>query len=341
MLSKVPTDRSAEDGFSGGDVLVVIVNYNSGEHLLRCLEALQTQSVPPGRVVVVDNASTDDSLAHVAERFPAVVVERMERNVGFATANNIAIRGHDGWAWVALLNPDACPDPDWLKALLAAASHNAGYSVFGSRMVDASDNNVFDGTGDVYHVSGLAWRAHHGRPAGQYVDGDGEIFSPCAAAALYRAQALRDIGGFDEDFFCYFEDVDLGFRLRLAGYRCLYVSRAVVSHVGSATTGRNSDFTIYYGHRNLVWTYVKNMPGALFWLYLPQHLLLNLVSVVYYSLHRRARIIWRAKLDALKAIGSVWRKRRDVQTSKRVSTPQIRRQLAKGLLKPYFGRGVG
>lgn len=339
-LGETTTDPGNSTALSGGDVLIVIVNFNSGDHLRRCLEAVQSQTVSPGRVVVVDNASTDDSLACIAERFPTVVIERMDRNVGFATANNIAIRMQDHWPWVALLNPDAYPEPGWLEELLCAAARHPDYSGFGSRMIDALDNDVFDGTGDVYHVSGLAWRAHHGRPSDHVVNGDSEIFSPCAAAALYRAEALRDIHGFDEDYFCYFEDVDLGFRLRLAGYRSLYVSRAVVSHVGSATTGRNSDFSIYYGHRNLVWTYVKNMPGALFWIYLPQHLLLNLVTVIYYSFHRRARVIWRAKLDALKSIRTVWEKRRVVQRSKRVSVENVRCQLTKGFLTPYFGRGV-
>ncbi len=333
-------DPNITGAYRGSDVVVVIVNYNSGDHLRRCLEALQRQTVFPGRVVVVDNASTDDSLAQIPERFPDVVIERMDQNLGFAKANNVAIRMQKDWSWVALLNPDAYPEPGWLEELLRAAERNPSYSGFGSRMVDARDNNVFDGTGDVYHVSGLAWRARHGRPSDDFVDGDSEIFSPCAAAALYRAEALRDIDGFDEDYFCYFEDVDLGFRLRLAGYKCLYVSRAVVSHVGSATTGRNSDFSIYYGHRNLVWTYVKNMPGALLWIYLPQHLLLNLVTVVHYSLHRRARVIWRAKLDAIKALKAVWAKRRAVQRAKRVSNQNIRDQLARGVLRPYIGRGV-
>lgn len=334
------TDPENTRALCGNDVVIVIVNFNSGGHLRRCLDALHRQTVSPGRILVVDNASTDDSLEHVADRFPKVIIERMDRNVGFATANNVAIRTQDSWAWVALLNPDAYPEPGWLEELLSAAARNPSYSGFGSRMIDAVDKNVFDGTGDVYHVSGLAWRAYHGRPSDDYVDGDCEIFSPCAAAALYRADALRDVDGFDEDYFCYFEDVDLGFRLRLAGYRCLYVSRAVVSHVGSATTGRNSEFSIYYGHRNLVWTYFKNMPGALLWIYLPQHLLLNLITVIYYCFHRRARIIWRSKLDAIKEMRTVWKKRRVVQRTRRVSNQYIRDQFVRGIMKPYVGRGV-
>jgi GT2 family glycosyltransferase len=104
----------------------------------------------------------------------------------------------------------------------------------------------------------------HGTPASALKGSECEIFSPCAAAALYRRSALLEVGGFDEDFFCYVEDVDLGFRLRLAGYRCLYVPLSVAHHIGSGTTGgKNSDFSVYHGHRNLVWAFVKNMPGVL------------------------------------------------------------------------------
>jgi len=96
-----------------------------------------------------------------------------------------------------------------------------------------------------------------------------ETFSPCAAAALYRASALREAGPFDADYFCYSEDVDLGFRLRLLGYTCWYAPDSVAHHVGSAITGGRSDFTMYHGVRNGIWTYVKDMPGVLAWLCLP------------------------------------------------------------------------
>jgi GT2 family glycosyltransferase len=165
------------------------------------------------------------------------------------------------------------------------------------------------------------------------------VFAPCAAAALYRRDALVKVGGFDESYFAYLEDVDLGFRLRLAGYRCLYVPDAVVRHVGSATTGgQRSDFSVYHGHRNLVWTYFKNMPWPLFWLYLPQHILLNFVSIVYFALRGQGRVILRAKWDALKGLPRILKERRRIQKSRRVSSSELRRVMTKGLLTPYLRR---
>ena len=164
------------------------------------------------------------------------------------------------------------------------------------------------------------------------------IFSPCAAAALYRTEVLREVGGLDRSFFCFAEDVDLAFRLRLIGHSCLYVPQAVVDHVGSAMTGKHSDFSIYYGHRNMVWTYFKNMPWPLFWLYLPQHILLNLVSFIWFSLHRQMRVIFKSKWDALKGLPRVLQERKRVQASRLVSAWEIRRVMERGLLAPYRKR---
>ena len=161
-----------------------------------------------------------------------------------------------------------------------------------------------------------------------------EIFSPCAAAALYRRNALVAVGAFDEDHFCYLEDVDLGFRLRLAGFRAIYVPGAVVHHVGSATSGgQHSDFALYHGHRNLVWTYVKNMPGALFWMCLPLHLFLNLVAVLVFAIRGRGKVLLRAKRDAIKGVPKMWAKRRAVQRSRRVPLSSLWGVLDKGFVR--------
>jgi GT2 family glycosyltransferase len=142
------------------------------------------------------------------------------------------------------------------------------------------------------------------------------VFSPCAAAALDRRSAWEQAGGFDEDFFCYLEDVDLGFRLRLLGWEARHVPQALCYHAGSGLTGRRSDFSTYYGQRNMVWTFVKNMPSWLFWLLLPAHLLLNVMAPLGFIARRQAGLVVRAKLDALRAWPRVWRKRAVVQQAR-------------------------
>jgi GT2 family glycosyltransferase len=313
------------------DAAVVIVNANAGDYLEQTLAALDRQTLPPRRVIVVDNASVDGSADGIEERHPAVEVQRLTTNLGFAGGNNLGARDAEDCRWVALLNPDAFAEPDWLERLVDAAETNREYSFFASRLLQAQSPDILDGTGDVYHVSGLAWRRDHGRRVDERQLERGEVFSPCAAAALYERDAFLEVGGFDENFFCYFEDSDLSFRLRLAGRRCLYVPEAVVHHVGSATTGRESDFTIYHSCRNLAWAYVKNMPGPLFWLYLPQHLFVNILNVVWFSTTGQARIVLASKRDALRGLPRVLRERRAIQGRRRIAARDLRRQMDRGI----------
>ncbi len=309
--------------------LVVIVNWNGGALLLDCLAALEEQTVRDFRVLVVDNASEDGSPAQAAAQFPRVELLKQGSNTGFAAANNAALKHTHAARFVALLNPDARPEPDWLERLLEAARADPGCACFASRLIQSENPARLDGAGDVYHVSGLAWRRGHGGPTRCYREPD-EVFAPCAAAALYRREALAAVGGFDADYFCYLEDVDLGFRLRLAGHYCRYVPTAMVHHVGSAFTGRRSDFSLYHGHRNLVWTFFKNMPAPLLLLYLPQHLLWNLITVLWFVLKGRAGVILRAKLDALRGLPAVFRKRARVQATRQVDSRRLRAAMVRG-----------
>jgi GT2 family glycosyltransferase len=188
------------------------------------------------------------------------------------------------------------------------------------------DPELLDGVGDAYHVSGRYWRIGHGmRGRSRYLE-PMDIFAPCAAAALYRRDVFEEVGGFDEDFFCYVEDVDLGFRLRLRGYNAQYVPDAVVRHTGSAITGVRSEFAIYHGHRNMVWAYVKNFPGWRFWLYLPLHVAANVASVVLYG-----RIALKSKIDAVSGIRRFWRKRREIQRNRQASYDAFAPLLARDL----------
>lgn len=316
---------------------VVVVDWNAGELVERCLAALSRQTVWPGTVMVVDNASESETWRHVIPGELPIGMVRLSGNSGFAAGTNRGVALVPDIDWLAMLNPDAFPEPTWLERLLAAAGAHPEYSSFASRQLVADDPATVDGCGDAYSVSGFAWRRDWGKPSSEAGWETEEVFGPCAAAALYRRDALEAVGGLDESFFCYFEDVDLAFRLRLAGHRCLYVPDAVVHHVGSATSGRRSDFAVYHGHRNLVWTFVKNMPGPLLAMYWPHHLLLNLVSLVWFTLRGQGRAIWKAKCDALRGLPRVLRQRREIQARRRVGSWELRRLMVTG----WRGFGLG
>jgi GT2 family glycosyltransferase len=308
-------------------VTVVIVNYNGGGLVCDCLRALRLQTFGDFITVVIDNASTDESAEQIELEFPEVHLLRMQSNLGFAGGVNFALMNVQMGKWVALLNPDAFPQPTWIANLVDGAHQHPEFSAFGSRMYSDANLSILDGVGDAYHVSGLPWREGHGQNNTPAHENAYEIFSPCAAAALYETAALHSIGLFDEDFFCYVEDVDIGFRLRLAGYRCLYLPDATVVHLGSAVVGKHSDFQIYHGHRNLVWSYIKNMPSVLFWIFLPLHIALNLFTLCWFSVRGRGRCIYKAKCDAIKRVPYFWKKRKLIQQRRTASIGTILGQL--------------
>lgn len=316
-------------------IAVVIVNYESGALLGRALSALERQTRRADRVLVVDNASSDGSADGIERRFEGVEVLRLERNLGFAEGNNVAVREMHDCDLVALLNPDAFPEREWLAALATAVSEQPEFSFFATRLVMADQPDRLDGAGDELHTTGLAWRRHHAKPAGGLGSSREEVFSACGAAALYRRDAFLDAGGFDGRYFCYFEDTDLAFRLRLFGHRCLYVPGAVVHHVGSATAGTSSDFTLFHIPRNLVWTYVKNMPGVLFWMYLPQLVASSLLYLAAFAARRRARPVARGYAAALRGLPDALRDRRAIQRRRTISARRLRRALTRGL-RPYL-----
>lgn len=309
-------------------VTVIVVNYNGGEMICKCIRALEQQSFRDFVIVVVDNSSADGSVSSIRKKFATVMVLELGSNVGFAGGVNHALRNCNLGPLVALLNPDAFPAVDWLENLVNAAQAYPEYASFGSKMYSDAAQLHLDGVGDAYHVSGLAWRKGHGSQNSPQYDHAIEIFAPCAAAALYRVDALMTVDLLDEEFFLYAEDIDLGFRLRLAGFRAVYVPTASVIHIGSAFVGKHSEFQIYYGHRNLVWVYVKNMPSALFWIFLPLHIGLNFVTILWFSFRGNAGVILRAKLDALHGIPHYWKKRQLIQVRRKVSVVSILRQLS-------------
>jgi GT2 family glycosyltransferase len=305
---------------------IVIVNHNAGDYLPLAVECLLAQTTPPHRIVVVDNASTDGSTAQL---HPSVELIVSHENLGFAAANNLGVAHCADCDYVALLNPDAFPKPSWLETLVRAAETHPEHAVFGSRLLMDADDRFLDGTGDCYHVSGVAFR----RDGGARADVErptGDTFSACAAAALYRRHAFLAVGGFDESFFCYYEDTDLAFRLRLAGHGCLFVSDAVARHMGSVTAGLHSEFTVYHSARNQTWTFVKDMPSALLWLYLPQHLLVSALMVARAVPLRCARAALRGKRDAVRGLPRVLGERRRIQAGRRVEPGVLRRSMSRG-----------
>ena len=224
------------DTVAAVDVAVVIPNFNGARWLPGVLDSVAAQTVAPAEVVVVDDGSTDDSLALLGERFPDVRVVALPANGGFARTANAGLAAVGSEA-VALLNTDIVLAPDWLERAVAALEAAPRAAAVATKMVDLDDPSLLYDAGDVLRRDGACeQRGRFERDTGRY-DAPGEVFSACAGAALYRREAVLAAGGFDERLGTYLEDVDLGLRLRLAAWRCRWEPRAVARHAGGGSSG--------------------------------------------------------------------------------------------------------
>ncbi|MEE8587678.1 MAG: glycosyltransferase family 2 protein [Acidobacteriota bacterium] len=310
-------------------VSLVVVNYNGLEWIDRCLESIFAQTRPAQQVLVVDNASSDAGPRQVRRRWPQARLIELPENVGYAAACNRGIEATSG-ELVALLNNDIELAPNWLEALLEQDRPPWGF--WASRILFASQEDLIDSAGDGMAVVGAAFKHGHGQSSESHLQGR-EVFGPCGAAALYRRSLLEETGGFDEDFFLIYEDADLSMRARLMGHRCLYVPQAVVRHHLNASIGTLSRSYVFYGQRNSEYVFWKNMPLPLLLLYLPERLLFNALSFLYFLWRGRAAAFLHAKVDFLKNLGGLLQKRRMVQGQRRLGVSQLRRQLTRNWLK--------
>jgi N-acetylglucosaminyl-diphospho-decaprenol L-rhamnosyltransferase len=316
-----------DDGTRRPWVRVIIVNFNGGSCLQDCVNALARQSKPNFEAVIVDNGSSDRSMLDLSVPDARFQIHRADRNLGFAAATNLGVQGCVA-PWIATLNPDAFPRADWLAELHAATERYPWARAFGSTQLDARAPHQVDAFGDVYSAWGIAWPGLNGRPLSDLPDGDREVFSPCAAAALYDRGAFEAAGGLDESFFCYQEDVDLGFRLRLRGEHCIQVRRAEVLHLGSEITGRFSAFKTFHSSRNRIWLLLKSVPWPLIWLMLLMHIPATLFLVLRGLRFGIATSVIRGALAGIIGIPQALRSRRIVQQQRRASNLDIARAMS-------------
>lgn len=239
---------------------VVIPSWNGAHLLADCLTSLRHQTLPPAGVIVVDNGSTDGTAALLAESFPEARVLELDRNRGFAAAVNAGIDACDT-PLIALLNNDAVAEPGWLAALVdSAVGERVG--MVASKILDAADPTRIEGIGLEVGCDGAPEQVGRGACDGPAFETAHEVFGPIGAAALYRRELFVDIGAFDEDFFAYLEDVDLAWRARRAGWRCVFSPGAVVRHHRGSTGRRIPRRVRFLAWRNHPWLLAKNADRA-------------------------------------------------------------------------------
>ncbi len=318
-------------------VTVVVVNYNGGDYLGGCLASLARQTFTDFETIVIDNASSDDSLSRIREQPARTTILRQDSNLGFAGGNNVGARVGRG-RWLALLNPDAEAAPDWLAAMMRAVERRPTHRMIACLQISLHEPDKLDGAGDCYLAYGYAWRGGFGHSLLD-APGPGECFAQCGAAALYPRDLFLEAGGFDERYFCYHEDVDIAFRLRLRGERCQFVPDAVVRHAGSGITGRSSVFAVFHGVRNGVWTYVKNMPGGLAFLTSPVWLVGSLLLLARGAVRGVFAPTLQGFWAAFKGLGPMLKTRGELKAQRRISAGKLAAALTWNPLS-YLGRSI-
>jgi GT2 family glycosyltransferase len=302
------------------EVSVIIPTWNMRERLERCLQALQAQTHPADQVIVVDNHSTDDTAQTVAARYPWVDLVRLPENRGTAGGVNAGVRAACGDV-LTTLDSDAYPQPGWLAALLEAMAAHPDYAFFACKLLLADGSGRIDSAGDGFDPRFGGVMLGHLEPDGPAFSQPREVFSATGAASAYRRLVFQAAGELDESLFIYGDDIDLGFRARLLGFRCLYTPGAVVFHERSAAFGRGSAAQLRLVYRNGLTVYLKNMPWGIFHSLWPQTLR-RWVGALRHAPHRDAAM--RGLAEGLARLPDTLRKRRAVQAQRLVNLETLR-----------------
>jgi GT2 family glycosyltransferase len=325
---------------------IVIPNWNGLDWLAACIDSALTQTVPTD-VIVVDNGSVDGSVELIESNYPQIQLIKRDKNYGFTGGVNPGLVAalEQNVDFVALLNNDAIPAPDWLERLAATMAEDEQVGIVAAKIRHYEDTRL-DSTGDFYSTWGFPFpRGRDEIDKGQY-DDQVDIFAGSGGASLYRVAMLREIGLFDQRFFAYYEDTDISFRARLAGWTVRYQPRAVVRHrIGGTSARLNSGgqsviepvmtgpsaFARYHSVKNFSFVYTKNMPGKLYWKYLP--LFWASWSMMVVSDMRRGlwRTNFRANAVAVVNLPNILLSRWQIQRKRVIGTNEIDALLYHGL----------
>ncbi|MBO4337677.1 MAG: glycosyltransferase family 2 protein [Lachnospiraceae bacterium] len=286
------------------EVTVIIPNYNGKAYIEDCLIFLFRNRSVPFETIVVDDASTDGSDKKVADRFGRKVrLIRHSENCGFAKAVNTGIRAADT-RYVILLNNDTVPEPDFVEKLLAAIKGKRGVFSVSAGMLSMRKPELIDGMGDNYCALGWAYAVGKGKDKERYLRKK-PVFSACGGAAIYDRKVLEKLGLFDELHFAYLEDVDIGYRARIYGYRNLSCPEAVVYHVGSASSGsRYNEFKVDLSSRNSIYLIAKNMPPLQVIINLPLLLAGYLIKIIFFCNKRLGGVYIRGLIKGFRLAAS-------------------------------------
>lgn len=266
------------------------------------MNSLRAQTCQDFEVLVVDNASADESVPYLRENYPEVRVDVMETNLGFSGGVNYGIR-HCETPYVILLNNDTESDPHYVEEMIKAIEKDDRIFSVSSRMVNFYDRDLMDDAGDLYTMFGWAVQRGIRQPIKNY-NKPKRVFSACAGAAIYRRELFDEIGLFDEMHFAYLEDIDLGFRANIKGYKNTYAPKAIVYHVGSGTSGsKYNPFKVRLTARNSLYLHYKNLPCLMLLLNAPTLFIGYIVKFCFFASMGLHKDYFSGLVEGFKTIG--------------------------------------
>ena len=303
-----------------GLVSVVIPNWNGKHFLKACLDSLIKQSYADIEILIVDNGSKDGSVEYIQSEYPTVRLACFPVNTGFAPAVNRGIRESRG-EFIALINNDTVVDEHWVEQLVKGMAEHPDCGSLGCKMLAYDDHTLLDGVGDGYRRGGLPGRiGHRERDSGLFDEGR-YILGACGGAAMYRRSLFNAIGLFDDEYFAYLEDVDIGLRAQSAGYKCFYVPTAVIYHLGCGTTGSGySPLVVKLSAQNNWNTIVKNIPAPLLIKFLPHIIFWQAYYLAVVTVRGGQVIPWfKGTFNAIRLLPNMLAKRRAIMAMRKVS----------------------
>jgi GT2 family glycosyltransferase len=313
-------------------VAVILLNWNGEEDSLNCINALKKQTLPH-TIIAVDNYSNDNFVETLEKKFSEIILLKNDRNKGFAGGVNTGIRYaiEKDFDYVALINNDATPDPTWLSELLHPIAQQPtvqGPSLYSNVGIVTGKllktDGTIDSTGDLYTSWGLAYpRGRNTADEGQY-DVTEEVFGATGGASLYKTEMLKEIGLFDEDFFAYYEDVDISFRAQLAGWKVVYTPKAVAYHKVGASSSKVPGLTTYMAMKNMPWLMWKNVPRSLMPTIMPRFFIAHLAIVLSALSKGKFIPVFKGIFVAFFLFPKIYIKRLKIQKTRKVSNDYIK-----------------
>jgi len=297
-----------------GKVSFIVANWNGMETITECLDSILAQTYKNNEIIFVDNHSSDGSLELVKEKYNMDKIITLDRNYGYAEANNTGFRQARG-EYIALVNNDAILDKNWLEKAIEVFHRNE-YKNAGSvatKNINYHQRNLIDTAGVEYLGFGACWD-YKGLPVdSEEVNQRKEVFGACATASLYKKKIIDEIGLFDPRYFIYFEDTELAFRLRLFGYKCIYEPQAICYHYGGVKKDKNSKFYIDFGRRNIEFLFIKNMQGSLFAKYFLSHYIYEFILFLFFLFAGKGIPFLKAKIQFLENLGYLLQERKKLK----------------------------